>query len=67
VVSHGPRPIPPQSCPFCHKTPEDNRDYLSLAFGFASLSRPVYAILMKDPHGESYGAFWSHAKKPVFE
>jgi hypothetical protein len=25
------------------------------------------AILMKDPNSESFGAFWSRAKKPVFE
>ena len=45
----------------------DDRDYLSLTFDFAGLTRPIYAILMKDPNSESYGAFWSRAKKPVFE
>ena len=49
------------------KTTNDDRDYLSLTFDFAGLTRPIYAILMKDPNSESYGAFWSRAKKPVFE
>ena len=49
------------------KTTDDNRDYLSLTFDFAGLNRPIYAILIKDPDSESYGAFWSRAKKPVFE
>ena len=49
------------------KTTSDDRDYLSLTFDFAGLERPVYAILIKDPNSESYGAFWSRAKKPVFE
>jgi uncharacterized protein (DUF736 family) len=49
------------------KTTDDNRDYLSLTFDFAGLNRPIYAILIKDPDSESYGAYWSRAKKPVFE
>jgi uncharacterized protein (DUF736 family) len=49
------------------KTTNDDRDYLSLTFDFAGLQGPVYAILIKDKDGEGFGAYWSRAKKPVFE
>jgi len=49
------------------KTTDDDRDYLSLTFDFPGLVAPVYAILIKDLEGDSYSAYWSRSKKPVFE
>ena len=49
------------------KTTDDDRDYLSLTFDFPGLVAPVYAILIKDPEGDGYSAYWSRSKQPVFE
>jgi len=49
------------------KTTDDGRDYLSLTIDFPGLVAPVYAILIKDNEDEGYSAYWSRAKKPVFE
>jgi uncharacterized protein (DUF736 family) len=46
---------------------DDGREFLSLTFDFPGLVAPVYAILIKDKEGDSYGAYWSRSKKKVFE
>ena len=49
------------------KTTDDNRDYLSLTIDFPGLVAPVYAIIIQDKEGDDFSAYWSRAKKPVFE
>ena len=49
------------------KTTDDNRDYLSMTIDFPGLVAPVYAILIQDNEGEGFSAYWSRAKKAVFE
>jgi len=49
------------------KTTEDERDYLSLTLDFPGLVAPIYAIVIADNEGDGFSAYWSRAKREVFE